>query len=118
MGDVMISILLEKYGKIGKNLQSGIQVLITLFDESTGSFSYQLLSELHKVGIKSVVFPQLAKLQKQFRFADRLGIPLVIIAGPSEIESGNISLKNLKDGSQIEVPVSQIIEVMSSMIAL
>ncbi len=118
MGDVMISILLEKYGKIEKNLQSGIQVLITLFDESTGSFSYQILSELHKVGINSVVFPQIAKLQKQFRFADRFGIPLVIIAGPSEIESGNVALKNLKDGSQIDVPISQIIDVVSSMIAL
>ncbi len=118
MGDVMISILLEKYGKIQKVLQSDIQVLITLFDESTSKFSYKLLSELHKAGIKSVVFPQASKLQKQFKFADKLGIPFVIIAGPSEIESGNVALKILKDGSQKEVPISQIIEVVSSMIAL
>jgi histidyl-tRNA synthetase len=118
MGDVMISILLEKYGKILKGNQSGVQVLITLFDESTGIFSYELLAELHKVGIKSVVFPQPAKLQKQFKFADKLGIPLVIIAGPSEIETGNVALKNLKDGSQRDVPIDQIIEVLRSMIAL
>ena len=49
----------------------------------------QLLRELHNNQISAVAYPQAAKVQKQIKFADRMGINVVVIIGPSEIETGH-----------------------------
>ncbi len=112
MGDVMISLLLEKYELMPPNSESKINVLITTFDESTVNNSYQLLKTLHAHNIKAVVYPQVAKLQKQFKYADRLGINNVIICGPSEIEEKNVTIKTLDKGEQITVSLDKMVETL------
>lgn len=117
MGDVMIGVLLEKYGCIKMQQQTEIQALVTFFDESTASNSFRVLQELHNHNIKAVIYPQFAKLQKQMKYADRMGIPVVILIGPSEVETHTVTIKDLKAGSQVTVPSTQMIEVIRRIVA-
>ena len=46
------------------------------------------------------IYPDAAKLKKQFEYADRRGIPFLSITGTSEVESGTVNIKNLASGEQ------------------
>jgi histidyl-tRNA synthetase len=101
MGDVMARIVLEKYGCIPAELtRQSDQVLVTVFDESFLLKSFHLAAELRESGIKTMVYPEVAKLQKQFKFADRKGIRYVVILGPDEDASGQVTVKDLAGREQ------------------
>jgi histidyl-tRNA synthetase len=117
MGDVMIELLLQKYGCLNILSGSKIEVLVTSFDESTISHSFELLKILHENDIPSVIYPQAAKLQKQLKYADRMGIKNVIICGPSEVETGTVTIKSLGQSTQVTVQKIKMMETIKAFIA-
>jgi histidyl-tRNA synthetase len=117
MGDVMISLILEKYGCFPQsNFREGT-VLVTTFDESGQSLSIRIASELRESGIYAITYPQTAKLQKQLKFADKLGIKMVIMIGQSEIEANLVTIKNLATTAQVTVPKVEYIKVVKEILA-
>jgi len=100
MGDVMVGILLEKHGLIPAQPLVPASVLVTVFDQDTITDAYQLANTLRQQDINVICYPEAAKLQKQFKYADRLGVKLVLIAGPDEIANKSVTVKDLRDGQQ------------------
>jgi histidyl-tRNA synthetase len=101
MGDMMSTIVLEKYGCIPEELtQQADQVLVTVFDESFLLKSYRLAAELREAGVKAMVYPETAKLQKQLKFADRKGIRYAVILGPDEDANQQVTVKDLAGREQ------------------
>ncbi len=105
MGDVMAGIVLKKYGCVPELSTQPAQVLVTVFEESSFIDSQKLASELRAAGINVICYPEAAKLQKQFKFADRMNIPMVIVLGPEEISQGMVTIKDLT--RQQQQPVAQ-----------
>ena len=62
--------------------------------------SYSLGILLRQSGLNAMVYPEPAKLPKQFKFADKMGIKVVLVVGPDEAAAGKVTVKNLLDGSQ------------------
>jgi len=50
-----------------------------------------------------MVFPEPAKLQKQFKFADKMKMKVAVVLGPDEAEKGLVVVKNLVNGEQAQV---------------
>jgi histidyl-tRNA synthetase len=100
MGDVMISIILEKYGLLPQGENSPAEVMVTVFEAGTMQISLKISSEMRKIGIRTICYPEVAKLPKQLKFADRMGIRFVVIIGPDEVEKQSLILKDLKTGDQ------------------
>lgn len=117
MGDVMISLILEKYGCLPQSNSREGTVLVTTFDESGQSMSIRIASELRENGISAITYPQTAKLQKQLKFADKLGIKIVIMIGPSEIEANLVTIKNLATTAQVTVPNQEYIKEVKEILA-
>jgi histidyl-tRNA synthetase len=46
------------------------------------------------------LYPDAAKLKKQFSYADARKIPYVAVAGSEERSSGSVVLKNMQAGTQ------------------
>lgn len=67
-------------------------------DEVSAALS--LAARLRAAGVSAEVYPDEAKLKKQFAHADALEIPLVAIIGTDELAAGTVSLKNLATGEQ------------------
>ncbi|NMB54325.1 MAG: histidine--tRNA ligase [Leptolinea sp.] len=105
MGDVMISVLLEKYGKLVKKNRKEQTVLVTVFDSGMLPSSFALAADLRKAGITTVVYPEAAKLPKQLKFADRKGIRFALIQGPDEAASKSVTIKDLLNREQKTIPV-------------
>ena len=86
------------------------EILITHFDEQTQRYGLSLLKALRDAGIKSEIYPDQAKLKKQFGYADKKGIPFTITIGSEEMTSGLLSFKNMADGQQEKLDIQQIIK--------
>jgi histidyl-tRNA synthetase len=104
MGDLVVSLVLEKFNCLPQGLgASPAEVLVTVFDENSMANSLRLASELRQAGLKTATYPEPAKLGKQFKYADRMGIKAAAILGPDELAAGQVAIKDLKEGSQQEV---------------
>lgn len=74
----------------------------------------KLAARLRAAGVSAEVYPDEAKLKKQFGHADALGIPLVAIIGADELASGSVSLKNLATGTQETVSPDELIASLAA----
>ena len=111
MGDVVITLLLEKYGLLPKNVDvNPAPVLVTVFDKQRLLASFKLASELRRAGLKVVCYPEAAKLQKQFKYADRIGAKVTLVLGPDEAEKGQVTVKNLLNGEQVTMKREAVLD--------
>ncbi len=100
MGDVVFGLVLDENG-IKPNLRvSPADILITTFEDVGESVSIQIATELREAGFRVEWYPEPVRLQRQFKYANRNEIPLVIIIGPDELKSGKVSLKDMTSGEQ------------------
>ena len=103
MGDVVIGIILQEAGLVPEFQPSPARVLVTVFDERLLLESYKLGAELRNAGLEVMVFPEPAKLQKQFKYADKMKMKVAVTIGPDEAEKGLVAVKNLVSGEQVIV---------------
>ncbi len=100
MGDVVIGIILGEKGLLPPFVPSPAPVLVTVFDESLWMASFALAADLRAAGINVLAYPEPAKLPRQFKFADRMGIRVVTVIGPDEAANGKVTVKNLTNSTQ------------------
>lgn len=105
--------VMEELGIFPSSESETTQVLLTNFDAECFHKSLPLLTQLRAKGIKSEIYPESAKMKKQFNYADKKNIPYVLIAGSEEFEQGKFNLKNMKSGEQVWVSITQIIEKLA-----
>jgi histidyl-tRNA synthetase len=79
------------------------QVLVTLFNKETIQHSLHIASELRENGINAELFFETEGLKKQLTYAQRKGIPFVVIPGPDELQRNEVSVKNMESGQQSTV---------------
>lgn len=106
--DVMIELQLFP-GSIG----STTKVLFTNFGEREEMFSLSILRNLRAAGINAEIYPESAKMKKQFKYADDKKIPFVAIVGEEEMNTKSIALKNMTTGEQISVSEAELISMLS-----
>jgi histidyl-tRNA synthetase len=100
MGDVVVGIILQEKGLIPAFVPATAPVLVTVFNESLWMNSFSLAADLRSAGLKVTTYPEPAKLPKQFKFGDRMGMQVVIVIGPDEAAAGLVTVKDLKNGAQ------------------
>ena len=110
MGDVVIGILLQEASLLPEFAPTPAQILVTVFDEKLTPQSYKLAAELRNAGLNVIVYPETTKLQKQFKFADRMKVKAVLVLGPDEAEKGSVVIKNLLNGEQGPVAREAVVE--------
>ncbi len=113
MGDVMITIILEKYGLIPNLGMTPSRVLVTIFDENSTVAAYRLAADLRQEGIRAAVYPEPVKLMKQLKYADRMGIKLAVIVGPDEEATGQVTVKDLAARSQVTMNRADLVDFLN-----
>jgi len=87
-----------------KGAAAASTVLFTNMGEKEVAYTLPIAAGLRKEGIACEIYPDPAKLRKQFEHADRKGIPYLAIVGDQEVSEGTVTLKNLATGEQRQVP--------------
>jgi len=112
MGDVVIGIVLQEAGLVPEFVPSPAPVLVTVFDPSLWLASNALAAELRRAGLNVMVYPEPAKLPKQFKYADKMKMRVAVTIGPDEAAKGQVAVKNLLNGEQVIVPREAAAEVI------
>ncbi|HUI87842.1 MAG TPA: histidine--tRNA ligase [Anaerolineales bacterium] len=116
MGDVVAGIILQEKGLLPEFVPSPAPVLVTVFDETLLLKSYALAADLRRNGINVAVYPEPAKLAKQFKFADKMRMRAAVTIGTEEAEKGLAAVKNLVSGTQEVVPQSEAMKVIRNIL--
>jgi histidyl-tRNA synthetase len=74
--------------------------------------SIRLAAALRKEDIFTQIYLEETKLGKKFNYADKMGIPFVIVIGEEEKKSGEYTLRNMKSGEQTKYDMTTLIEVL------
>jgi histidyl-tRNA synthetase len=74
------------------------------------SFAYPYLQRLRLNGISAELFHETAKLEKQFKYAEKKGIAFVVIIGTKEMDAFNCIVKELKTGIQQEISLDKLVD--------
>jgi histidyl-tRNA synthetase len=104
--------VLDELKAFPANSHNGTRLLLTYFDQKGFEYALSLLRQFRNGGIKTEIYPNKAKIQKQFEFANKKEIPFVGICGEEEIKSGMISVKNMISGDQQKLDISQAIALV------
>lgn len=117
MGDMMIAVVMEKYG-VHPNLSARTaDVMVTIFNEESLVDAFALSAEIRTCGIAAVCYPEPAKLPKQLKYADRIGARFAVICGPDEKAAGVVTIKDLANRTQETVQRDQIGAALKKMLA-
>ena len=83
---------------------STVQVLVTQFDPALLREYLALAAELRGRGVNTEIHLEPAKIARQFKYADRAGIPFAVVMGPDEMAEGVVTVKDLRTGAQERIP--------------
>ncbi len=116
MGDVVIGIILQEKGLLPPYIPSPAPILVTIFDANLMQESFSLSAELRRAGLNVLCYPEPAKLQKQFKFADKMKAHVVLTVGPDEAANAQVAVKNLINGEQITVKREAVLDVIRKIV--
>ena len=108
--------VMKGLGKFPEALSAGSRLLFANLGADDVRYVLGIASALRGRGISVEVYPDAAKLKKQFDYASRKAIPFISITGESERTSGRVNLKNLATGVQQDFACDDL-DAMASFLA-
>lgn len=103
-----IMLYMEERGLLN-DAASAAGVLVTIFDESMMDDSLDIYRQLIEAGVSAEMYFEPAKLEKQLKYADKKGIPQVLVFGEEEKEKKVVLLKNMASGKQEALSIKELI---------
>ena len=98
-----IYLVVEELNLFPETVTATSKALFINYGEKEAFYAMKAIKELRNSGLKVELYPDNAKVAKQFQHADKRGIPFAVIVGEQEMASNSFSLKNLVSGEQTSV---------------
>ncbi len=92
--------VLKGLDKFPAEVTSSTRVLFANMGSSELRYLIPVVRALREEGVSCEIYPDAAKLKKQFDYADKKNIPFISIIGESEAAAGTVNIKNLASGEQ------------------
>lgn len=109
--------VMDELNMFPPNLKTPVQVLVTVFDSSTLPYSIQLANRLRRANINTDLYTGTSKLRGQIGLANDKGIPIVVIAGPDELQKNSVLIKDMHSGQQTQADEADFVERIFSLLA-
>ena len=91
-----------------EELACSTKVLFINLGKAEEEASMRLISKLRDNNVASEIYPESSKMKKQMEYANRRGIPYVVIIGSQELERGIATVKDMRSGEQREVSFEEL----------
>jgi histidyl-tRNA synthetase len=101
--------VMEDLDLFPKEVSHSTKVLLLNFDPDSLKKSLSVLTNLRQFDIKCEIYPDPVKIKKQMNYANKKGIPFVLMIGENEISEGKFQLKNMLSGEQNKMTLEEII---------
>ena len=106
--------VLEELNLFPTEIGNTVKVLFFNMGKDEAAFAFSTMQGLRGKGIASELYHEEAKLARQFTYAEKKGIPFVVIIGSREKEEQNCQVKHLATGEQVVVPLDQLAIFLTS----
>ena len=106
-----IYLVMEELNLFPQNSERKIEYLFANYGEKEAAEAMKILAKLREKGIAAEVYPESAKLKKQFTYAEKKGIENLIFLGEQELSEGNITIKNLTSGEQKTMKIEEFLNL-------
>jgi histidyl-tRNA synthetase len=114
LGLERIIVVMDERGMFPTDLDNAsADVMVTVWSEESANESVTLAKILRGAGLRTLVYPEVDKLGKQFKYASQLGIPKVCVLGESEIADGTVTIKDMESGDQVTVKRNDVVGSVS-----
>lgn len=107
-----IYLVVEELGLFPETVTSTSKVIFLNLGEEEAKFSMKAIAKLRSEGIKVEMYPDNAKIGKQFQYADKRGIPYAVIVGGEEAKNNVFNIKNLSSGEQQTVDLESLKNIL------
>jgi len=107
--DRIYDLMLEK-SAFPSHVKVATEVLFLNFGDTEASYAYTVMQELRKAGVSCELYPDAAKIKKQFKYADNKGVRFVALIGDSEMNDQTITLKDMDSGNQETLSVTEALQ--------
>ena len=102
--------VMEELKLFPADVHTGTKILFFNLGEAESRAAFGLMQQLRDRGIPAELYHEQAKFDKQFKYAEKKAIPLVVIIGSEELTVAVARVKNLLDGTQKTLPFTELIQ--------
>lgn len=108
-----IALVIEELNLFPETVTATSKAMFINFGDKEALYSMKAIAKLRAENIKVELYPDAAKIGKQFQHADKRGIPFAVLVGDEEIKNQEFTLKNLTTGEQSKVNLEELIALLS-----
>ena len=101
---------LREAGVVSSYRQTLACCMVAAFDDAQFGEALQIAAELRRAGVATILNTESVPLKKKLRYADRLGIPLVVLIGEEEVRGRFATVKDMATGENKPIPRQQLVE--------
>lgn len=102
--------VLEELNLFPESTSETTKLLITNFDTEAEMYALPIIQALREQNIAAELYPAAAKLKKQLSYADGKSIPYVVLIGSDEMQTGELTLKDMQAGTQEKISLEALIQ--------
>jgi histidyl-tRNA synthetase len=102
--------VMEEMNLFPADVNIGTQVLFFNLGEKESQAAFRLVQQLRQHGVRSELFHENQKFDKQFKYAEKKNIPYIIIIGEKELSENTCTIKNLATGKQDTIAITDLLQ--------
>ncbi len=86
-----------------------VKVFIASAGQNANFKAFEICAKLRENGVRAETDHMQRSFKAQFKYADKINAEYVIAIGDNELESGIVNVKKMADYTQVECPISEIV---------
>jgi len=102
-----VTMVLEEKGSF-KDLSLGADIYVAPVNEDVVLKAIEITQSLRKAGLSVIVDLMGRRLGKQFEYADKKGVPTVVVVGEKDLAEASVTVRDMKTGDQEKVKVDEL----------
>jgi len=105
-----IYLVIEELGLFPEEASSKVEYLFANFGGNEVLEALKLIKRLREKGVSAEIYPENAKIGKQFTYAEKKGIKNLVFLGEEEIKNKTVTYKDLEVGEQKTVSLEEFLK--------
>jgi histidyl-tRNA synthetase len=105
-----IYLVLEELGLFPDTIANSVEVLFINFGAEEALYALKAIGKLREAGVHTEIYPDAAKMKKQMNYANKRGIPFLVLVGEEEMNANSYTLKNMNSGEQTNCLLTELIK--------
>lgn len=106
-----IYLVMEELKLFPENSLSKTEYLFANYGDKEALASTKIIAQIRNRGISAELYPENAKLKKQFTYAEKKNIPYIVFVGEQEIADGTVTVKDLTSGEQKTISIDEFLNL-------